>query len=690
MNMIRQIATFAMALLALSACGAQKPMLASNAYLVSVGSTVAERDIDECIACAQAGSEAGQTNKENQKDTPIADAPTSSLAGVSAGGIVFAWDGAVPAFAQEMLRAGKLPNLAKLIEGGAFSYDVEPVFPSETAPGFASLITGAPPRVTGISGNRVPRAPREQFTVLESVAGFAEAPLRAEPIWAAARRAGKKSVVAHIPPFAGELAQDIVRFSGYALTAGPDGIVTKNTAQATMSGEWHNSPSSAAPAIEIAFSIKESNFFGLIVDDPGDERVGYDTLLLANARDGDAIAAKLKPAPSGRGAKLFWSDPVTIKTAGDQEAKSYFRLFDLNPDGSDFFLYYTPPARDLPLTINSEVAATAPVRTFVGGGAASLYQNGAFGRTIPDGGSGGAEARYLETVEFAQRQLTDTHLWAIENLPWDLFLAYTPFPDEAEHLWRGHLERSISSYRHDLAGRIRPWLEWVYQSSDESLGRLMSRRPPDALFALISDHGLSGVDKLVALNRALRGAGLLVLDSEGRVDLSRTKVIYPPINNGYLLINSKDRKGGIVSAHERAELIRQTRALLLGLRDGEQPIVRAVHDADTDGAALGVGGEVGGDIYVELAPGYDFDSRIGVGKMVSQTKAYGNHVAGPAQPDMRTLMIFNGPGVKAGQKLKNVRIIDFAPTLARMLNLPKPKDATGRVLWEAMIDERKP
>jgi hypothetical protein len=168
MNMIRQIATFAMALLALSACGAQKPMLASNAYLVSVGSTVAERDIDECIACAQAGSEAGQTNKENQKDTPIADAPTSSLAGVSAGGIVFAWDGAVPAFAQEMLRAGKLPNLAKLIEGGAFSYDVEPVFPSETAPGFASLITGAPPRVTGISGNRVPRAPREQFTVLES------------------------------------------------------------------------------------------------------------------------------------------------------------------------------------------------------------------------------------------------------------------------------------------------------------------------------------------------------------------------------------------------------------------------------------------------------------------------------------------------------------------------------------------
>ena len=53
---------------------------------------------------------------------------------------------------------------------------------------------------------------------------------------------------------------------------------------------------------------------------------------------------------------------------------------------------------------------------------------------------------------------------------------------------------------------------------------------------------------------------------------------------------------------------------------------------------------------------------------------------------MRTLMVFNGPGIKAGQKLKNVQIIDFAPTLARLLNLPKPRDATGQVLVEVMSD----
>jgi hypothetical protein len=55
---------------------------------------------------------------------------------------------------------------------------------------------------------------------------------------------------------------------------------------------------------------------------------------------------------------------------------------------------------------------------------------------------------------------------------------------------------------------------------------------------------------------------------------------------------------------------------------------------------------------------------------------------------MRTLMVFNGPGVRAGQRLTGVRIIDFAPTLARLLNLPKPKDSTGRVVFEAPTQPR--
>jgi arylsulfatase A-like enzyme len=43
-------------------------------------------------------------------------------------------------------------------------------------------------------------------------------------------------------------------------------------------------------------------------------------------------------------------------------------------------------------------------------------------------------------------------------------------------------------------------------------------------------------------------------------------------------------------------------------------------------------------------------------------------------------MLFQGPGIAAGRRLQNVRIIDFAPTLAGLLGFPAPKNSSGRVL----------
>jgi predicted AlkP superfamily phosphohydrolase/phosphomutase len=609
--------------------------------------------------------------------------PQTVVAQARTKAIVLAWDGTVPSFVREMLHAGKLPNLLKLIEGGAFADDVKPGFPSKTASGFASLMTGAPPSITGISGNRVPRAPRIDFTILDSLAGFSEAPLQAEPIWSVLARANKKVIISHIPAFAHELSDQAVRFSGYTLTAGRDGIVTKRAIQNESTGAWTESPASDAAPVEITFSVGETRFIGLLIDDPSDSQVGYDTLLIATARDPHEIKAKLKPAPASAAGELFWSTPIAVTLAGNQEAKIYFRLFDLKSDASDFFLYYTRPARDLPIP-QTDVAPGSTVQTFIGNGASILYHQGAFGKTIPNGGSGGAEARYLETVMMAQHQLMETNRWAIEQLPWDLFLAYTPFPDEAEHLWRGYLDSTLSTYNPEIATRLRPFLERVYRTSDEHLGLLLGKRPSDTIVALISDHGMQGVNKRVALNRALQESGLLTLDTQGKIDLAKTKVLYPAVNNGYLLINSTDRKNGIIPPEERDQVVTKTRAVLASLRDGEQPVVSAVYDAEFDGLKMGIGGPLGGDLYIDLASGYDFDPRIGPGPLITEAEPYGNHGADPEQSSMRTIMVLNGPGILAGQKLANVRIIDFAPTLAWLLHVSKPKNSTGRVLNEAL------
>jgi hypothetical protein len=117
-------------------------------------------------------------------------------------------------------------------------------------------------------------------------------------------------------------------------------------------------------------------------------------------------------------------------------------------------------------------------------------------------------------------------------------------------------------------------------------------------------------------------------------------------------------------------------------------VVTAVYDAESDGEVMGIGGRSGGDLYLDLSAGYDFDVRTDPGDLILQREPFGNHSFNPALSSMRTLMVFNGPGIKSSQRLHDVRVIDFAPTLSEVLDIPAPRDATGRVLQEALISPR--
>ena len=599
--------------------------------------------------------------------------------------IVLAWDGTSPSFIHEMLRQGKLPNLAKLIEGGAFADDVMAVSPSLTAPGFASLLTGASPKITGITGIRVPRTPRSEFTILESAGGFNPALQRAETILTAAERAGRKVVALHVP-FVGEKSRLGVYLQGYSGTTARDGVVHGRNTTPQAAASWANLPASEAPPLALAFTIGASSLFALLIDDPADPQKGYDTLLVAGARDGREIKAVLKPGSAGPGGDLLWSRPIAVNTGTGQVANTYLRLFELKLDGSDLFLYYTRPMRQA-VSHPELVEGTNPtVRAFIGNGAWQWYRQGTFGRTIPNGGDGTAEARYLETIAQVQHQLTETSRWALEQLPWDIFFAYTPYPDEAEHQWRGYLDPALPGFRAELADRLRPLLERVYRSSDELLGFLMERRPENTVLALISDHGMEGTHKVLYLNKVLQQAGLLALDAQGRVDLAKTKVIYPAIDNGYLLINSTERKSGIVPVEERAELVRRVRELLLAIRDDGRQVVTGIEDAQSDEAAPGIGGESGGDLYLDLLPGYRLDGKLNATEVIASQEPHGVHGFNPIRASMRTIMVFNGPGIKAGLRLRNTRLVDFAPTLAKLLGIPAPIDAIGSVLLDSLSD----
>jgi outer membrane lipoprotein SlyB len=81
-NLLR-MATISSLLLSISACATQRPVLSSNAHLMRVGADAGERDINECLARAEAvASERADGSKENV----MAGAATNSVVGAAAGG----------------------------------------------------------------------------------------------------------------------------------------------------------------------------------------------------------------------------------------------------------------------------------------------------------------------------------------------------------------------------------------------------------------------------------------------------------------------------------------------------------------------------------------------------------------------------------------------------------------------------
>jgi predicted AlkP superfamily pyrophosphatase or phosphodiesterase len=64
-------------------------------------------------------------------------------------------------------------------------------------------------------------------------------------------------------------------------------------------------------------------------------------------------------------------------------------------------------------------------------------------------------------------------------------------------------------------------------------------------------------------------------------------------------------------------------------------------------------------------------------------RAYHGHGYFPDAPSMRAALVMSGAGIAGGRTLRDVRNVDVAPTIARILNVDLPR-ATGRVLTEAL------
>lgn len=604
--------------------------------------------------------------------------------------VVLSLDGMADWLFDELMEAGELPNLRRLAVMGLVAEHAYTSWPAMTAPGHTVIWTGTDPSRNGINGNTILPSPFAEHTILDSAGGFSGAYLMAEPIWAAAARQGKRVVVleAHqaepLDTYFGRYArfpapeENLLIFGRVYPPLLRDELIDESIGFDRAEG-WINLPPHDGDLKSFNKTFGQTRLYFLVYDDPADPVKGKDTLLICRGPDGEAQAAALKPGPAAQGSAARYSGQIEIRVAGEKHY-TFFRLFELSPDAGRLLLLQT--IVNGPRCSEPEVSARfREAGAFnIGNAASELYTRGEFGKTIMAGGDGRAERRYMETVRHSINRSKALVAHAMRELSWDLVIAYTPFPDEQNHMWLGYFAQPSGDAESDIGKALRPLVVETCQLCDELVGVAIDNLPNDAVLFVVSDHGFSGVDRNVYPNTALRKAGLLSLNEQGEVDPSRTKAMCFVGDGSWLVVNSGRFKGGIVPDADVAEVKRGAAEALLAARDGEgRRIVLQVIDPLVD-RGYDLSGPYGGDLYIHFAPRY-YPSGAYNRKVVAEPiPPCGAHFGDPRQRPMNSILLIGGKAIAGGREIGKVSAIDIAPTISGLMGIAPPRHATGEAL----------
>lgn len=613
--------------------------------------------------------------------------------------VIISWDANANWVVERLLRENKLPNVARLAERGVRAEYVTPAFPSKTAPGHAAIWTGAYSDVNGVSGNTVPLLPRAEHTLLEEQDGFDSAALKAEPIWMTALLAGKTvvgSAATHMAPAtpyldalkAASIPPDrFLSFDGFRVEiAGPSVL---NADKLVPAAGWTGVRPGGDRAKEASIEVGENKFNVLVFDSPDDAIAGFDTVAVCPGRKQvTAECAVLKPVEAVDSTSN-WSKPFRV-TKGDLFGLTSFRLFALSKDGNQMTLYQRASAgfrSSASRELTEEYLRVSGGSTDTG---FSSYERGALGPALWQKGNGIAEKRLIEIVRFDLEMRARRDAFALQRLNSDILFDYSSATDDAGHRWMGALDPDSGIYDEAMAAKIRPFYDAVFQLQDAWLGKIIDAAGPNTIVSLVGDHGMTGTSRNFYPNTVLERAGLLVRTGDGRaIDLTRTRICAPHWGDYFVSVNSTDWKGGIVTPAEREDVVRRATDALLAATDpetGKRIVTRIFRPEEFVG--LGMGGPAGGDLYLDVAPGYSPSAGLNNDVVRKSTSAIGNGTHGffPLRSKMQTVWFVAGPGIASGKTISGIRQIDIAPTLSHVLGIPVPRDAKGHIIAEALAN----
>ena len=605
---------------------------------------------------------------------------------------------------RQHLSAEQTPALFEVFDYGACSEYAQPMFPSVTAAGHASIWTGAYGDVHNIPANAGHVLPRDQNTAMATISGFSSSNLSAEPIWITAGfndkrvgghhatqgpgepgfhpRTGQRSAQQQADyerVVAGYELADVQVMNGYNEQIDGHAVLSADDVEWADANEWRNMRALGVTVEPKAFTFsnRAGTFHGLIY---GANR--YDRVAIATTPDIEqAVIAVAEPVESEpfaeRTLARHFSEPLAVDT---DSGRTFLRarLFEISSNGEDFMLYHTP--MHIMDTNHSDVedAYNDYVQGWFGNSATRVYTAGGFGRTRFQGGDGTAEARYLETAELLTRVFNkgSTFFWQQQQV--DLLVDYFPLGDAIDHSLFNYMDPQWPGYDEANANYMTELRNTAWQLVDMRLQHLLDLAgEANAATFVVGDHGMVSTWMEFRPNLLLQEAGLQVLDENGMVDLSRSKAVAP--TGHWVTINTTEWRGGIVEPEDKDAVIAEVVEALQGAVDEQgNSIIERVY-LTGEHPELGIGGSAGGDVYWAEAHGYR-SSRTTRGSTYSgETGPLGWHSMASTDPRMQTVTCIYGGGFEAKRGPAS-KLIDVAPTVSDYLNMPAPAHSQGRSL----------
>ena len=630
-------------------------------------------------------------------------------------------DAALPHLIKKFTEEGSMPVTKKLMERGWFS-PVITTFPPLTAAAWGAITSGSGPGTAAIPSLMVhkPGEPLDKWHT-----SFCRHIFKAETIWEAAAREGKKTLLVNWPvtwPLGGlkngvQLSAslnppfryfymplwDIASSSIFSTRTERCNQVPGRAVKIAFKPavDWVNLPEHTEAPMEIKIDVpptyaKGPTYQAVIIASSGK---GYEKIIISKTKNAQEAVAELTP-----GKRSQWlTETFTDKEGKFHKGRFYFHLVELSgPERFKLYQSAINTAENItdPPELNDELIKTAGPYMEVDDPWA--YMDG------------------WVSMDFYLDQLTAHNNWwekatrfGFKKTDWDMAFSWVGTIDHIQHVLYGGIDPKSSYYNPQEAHKWMNCVRRVYSEVDERIGRILEDVDLDnTLVCLVSDHGFSSIEQNPFLKHHLAKAGLLSFElnsdsGEMVIDWTRTKCFPLEPCHAHIFVNLKGRDpDGIVEPKDYEKVQEEIIDALLAIRDpntGERIVATAIRKQES--GTLGVFENQGydriGDVLFGLKPQYMANPfvypvgvkyRDGTERIVPNPEGFepaklhhnftGVHLALPAIKEMHAAVVLAGNGVPQVNRKNPINVIDLAPTLAYLLGTPIPKDAEGNILKE--------